>query len=95
MLLVGDLNTTEREPQYNELGRGLLDAHRQAGWGWGPTFGVFFTESSENINGRFFVPLLRFDYVFGSPNLTALSLETDCALRGSEHCIVYAKFALQ
>jgi endonuclease/exonuclease/phosphatase (EEP) superfamily protein YafD len=94
VLLVGDLNITERESQYHEVGRGLLDSHRQAGWGWGTTFGVFFTESSENINGRFLVPLLRFDYMFNSPNITALSSETDCSLRGSEHCIVYARFAL-
>lgn len=95
VLLIGDLNITDREPQYTDLSRGLQDSHDQAGRGWGLTFGLFHTESSDNINGNFLLPLLRFDYIFSSPNLVPIRSSVDCSLRGSEHCIVFGTFAVQ
>lgn len=94
VILAGDLNTTDREPQLNEWGLGLRDAHEQAGWGWGLTWGLHYDESDEDYTGRYFVPLLRFDHIMSSPALIPLSASTDCSRRGSDHCIVYSTFAV-
>lgn len=88
LLLAGDMNLTEREPAYAELSRGLHDAWKQAGTGLGLTWGMQGERSWR-------WPLLRIDYLFSSPNVVPISTEVDCKLRGSDHCIVSGRFALQ
>jgi vancomycin resistance protein VanJ len=87
LILLGDLNVTEREPAYATLAAGLRDAHREAGSGvgatWRPARGMGVP-----------LALLRIDYLFSSPNVTPLAVTTDCTPRGSDHCLVRGTFAL-
>jgi len=86
LLLVGDFNTTEREVAYSELARGLTDAHRAVGWGTGHSWRPATTWP---------FGVIRIDYQWGSPRVTPLGLRTDCAPRGSDHCMLTGTFALQ
>ena len=88
VLLVGDLNTTEREPTYTDLVRGLQDAHQQVGTGWGHTWGLV-----PEIGWH--VPLLRIEYLLASPHVTPIQTTVDCAPQGSDHCLLNGRFAIQ
>lgn len=88
VLLVGDLNVTEREPSYADLATGLRDAQREVGRGAGNTWGLI----AELPWWRF--PLLRIDYMFSSPNIRPLDLSTDCTPRGSDHCALRGIFEI-
>jgi vancomycin resistance protein VanJ len=80
VLVMGDINTTEREPAYAELAAGLHDAQLDAGIGPG------FTWRPDSLTGLPF-GLLRIDYVFSTPDLRAVAYSTRCT-RLSDHCIV-------
>jgi endonuclease/exonuclease/phosphatase (EEP) superfamily protein YafD len=88
LLFVGDFNTTEREPAYQDLVAGLQDTYRTAGNGPGSTWSQFRLF-------RLGIPLLRLDYLLASPSVTPLSMTTDCTLRGSDHCIVRGQFQIK
>jgi endonuclease/exonuclease/phosphatase family metal-dependent hydrolase len=88
LVLAGDFNLTEREPAYRELTTGLWDAQRTVGGGLGHTWRPFaFT--------RVAVPLLRIDYVLGSPTTRPLRLLRDCTTHGADHCALTATIALR
>jgi endonuclease/exonuclease/phosphatase family metal-dependent hydrolase len=78
VVVLGDVNTTEREPAYAELSEGLRDAHLDAGVGPGFTW---------RPPALAFLPfgLLRIDYAFVSPQFVVESTFTDCTL-SSDHC---------
>lgn len=86
VIVMGDINTTEREPAYADLSAGLIDAHRDAGLGPGLTW---------RPDDLAFLPfgLLRIDYVFASPPFVIWSTFTDCSLR-SDHCRLEATIFL-
>lgn len=86
LLLLGDMNVTEREEAYLDLSAGLTDAHRAAGLGFGLTWRPGFT--------RLPAGLLRIDYMFSANGLAPLALDTDCTWRGSDHCLLVGDFAL-
>ncbi len=88
LLFGGDFNTTEREPAYQDLVAGLQDTYRTGGNGPGSTWSPLRLVGLE-------IPLLRIDYLMTSPNLTTLSMTTDCTLRGSDHCIVRGQFEIK
>ena len=84
ILVLGDLNATEREPAYLDFSAGLRDAHLDAGIGPGFTWGP----------GRLgFLPfgLLRIDYILATPDFAAQRSNVDCSLR-SDHCRLEAAF---
>lgn len=83
LVLVGDLNTTVREPAFAELAAGLVDAHESVGLGTGSTW------RPESLAWLPF-GLLRIDQVLAGPGVKALRISTDCAPRGSDHCLVHA-----
>ncbi|QBD79415.1 hypothetical protein EPA93_26880 [Ktedonosporobacter rubrisoli] len=85
VLLLGDMNTTDREPIYKVLSSGLQDTHELVGSGSGHSWGV------RTLNPYW--AFLRIDYMFASPNIKPLYLRTDCAPRGSEHCVLIGQFA--
>lgn len=94
VLLVGDLNITDREPGYSELSRGLHDLHRRAGLGWGHSWGIYSEPASSNAPvTRGVLPLLRIDYIFASPDLIPLGSSVDCSVPGSDHCALQGSFA--
>jgi vancomycin resistance protein VanJ len=78
VLLLGDLNTTERERAYSAIASGLRDAHLDAGIGPG---------NSWRPHRLSFLPLgvIRIDYVLSTRDLVAVSSTVDCALP-SDHC---------
>ena len=87
VLMLGDFNVTEREPAYNDLSAGLVDAHRVVGAGTGVTWRPASLMSHD-------LALLRIDYIFTSPNVTPLATSVDCTPRGSDHCILHGEFEL-
>lgn len=78
VIVLGDINTTEREPAYAELAAGLHDAHLEAGIGPGLTW------RPPGLPALQF-GMLRIDYVFTSPPFAVPSTFVDCSLR-SDHC---------
>ncbi len=82
VLLMGDFNVTEREPAYNDLSAGLIDAQKAVGTGIGATW-----RPSQIMNQPF--GLLRIDYILSSPNVTPLSTSIDCSPHGSDHCMLH------
>jgi vancomycin resistance protein VanJ len=86
LILVGDLNTAERQPYYRELRRRLRDAHRDAGWGLGWTF------PSVPL-GPVLVPVVRIDHVLYSDAWRAADEYTGYT-PGSDHRHVVADLVL-
>jgi endonuclease/exonuclease/phosphatase family metal-dependent hydrolase len=87
LVLVGDLNLTEREPAYRDLAVGLWDAQQAIGSGMGHTWRPFPL-------ARFGLPLLRIDYVLGNQKVRPLGLARDCSPRGADHCALIAILTL-
>jgi vancomycin resistance protein VanJ len=85
VLVLGDFNLTEREPAYADLTRGLQDAQRVAGSGWGATWAPKQAGGSDR-------PLLRIDYQLAGPGLRPVVFGVDCAPRGSDHCLLRGKY---
>lgn len=82
VVVMGDLNTTEREPAYADFTAGLRDAHLDAGVGPGLTW------RPDELKSLPF-GLFRIDYVLTSPDLVALSSSVNCTDL-SDHCQVAA-----
>jgi vancomycin resistance protein VanJ len=78
VIVLGDINTTEREPAYFDLSAGLHDAHLDAGIGPG------FTWRPPQLSSLPF-GLLRIDYAFASQPFVIDTVFTDCSLP-SDHC---------
>lgn len=85
LLMLGDMNTVDREPAYQDLTAGLQDMHLSVGSGSGHSWGIL------GLNQ--FWAFFRIDYMFVTPNLKPLNLDTDCASRGSAHCVLIGKFS--
>lgn len=85
LLLLGDFNLTERDPAYRDVSAGLTDAHLETGLGSGNTW---ILSSLRKLN----VGLLRIDYLFSSPQVTPLRASVNCALIGSDHCLLRGVF---
>ena len=83
LVLVGDFNTTDREPAYADLSSGLVDAHVAVGLGPGSTW---------RPDPLKWLPfgLLRIDMVFTGNGARPIGISPDCAPRGSDHCLVRA-----
>src|SRR3712207_9496356 len=77
-----------QEVAYQELTAGLQDTHLQVGRGFGNSWRPPFLIS---------VPLaeLRIDYLLSSPVVQPWSIETDCTLHRSDHCIERGRFELE
>ncbi len=88
LLVLGDFNVTQHEVAYHELTAGLQDTHLRVGRGFGNSWRPPFLV-------RLPLPLLRIDYLFNSPVVRPRSIETDCTLHRSDHCIVRGRFELE
>jgi endonuclease/exonuclease/phosphatase (EEP) superfamily protein YafD len=87
LLLIGDFNVVDREPAYDDLVRGLIDAQRAVGLGPGHTWRPDRLE---------WLPfgLLRIDYLFSANGVTPVSISPDCTPRSSDHCLLSGVMAL-
>ena len=97
-VLLGDFNMTPRHPGYARLrDLGLVDAFGVAGKGLGLTFptrvGVTKWSRNERIARSKIVPLVRFDYVWCTPDITveAAWIGPDT---GADHATVMARLRL-
>jgi len=84
VLVLGDMNTTEREPAYADMSHGLHDARREAGSWPGLTW------RPDPLTALPF-GLLRIDYALSSPDLVPVDYSVRCTTF-SDHCIVSAAF---
>ncbi len=82
VLVMGDLNTTEREPAYGDFTAGLRDAHLDAGTGPGLAW------RPDELKALPF-GLFRIDYILTSPDLQAVSSTVRCTDL-SDHCLISA-----
>jgi vancomycin resistance protein VanJ len=87
LLLLGDFNTTDREPIYGDLSSGLVEVQRTVGWGPGSTW------RPDPVKWLPF-GLLRIDMVFVTNGVLPLQISPDCTPRGSDHCVVRAAVAV-
>lgn len=87
LLVLGDLNTSARQPLYLELARDLRDAHQEAGRGLG------FTFPAHGASVLPIPPFLRIDYVWHDPTVTAWTARTG-VIPGSDHQYVVADLLL-
>ena len=84
VVVVGDLNLTDRQVVYAEIMARLADAHSEAGHGLGLTrTPVRWTE----------IPLWRIDYVLHTPDLTAIDFSQG-DFGGSDHRPVVARLQI-
>jgi endonuclease/exonuclease/phosphatase family metal-dependent hydrolase len=96
-ILLGDLNMTPRHPGYARLrDLGLVDAYAAKGEGAGNTFPTRVSslrKRSDRLARQKVPPLVRFDYIFCTPNIEVDSawVGTDT---GSDHAPVLAKLRL-
>lgn len=86
-LVCGDFNTPDHGVIYRTVARGLADAHREGGRGWGLTF-PGSTRNPISLHG----PWLRIDYAFAGTGWRPLECRPETG-RGSQHCAVMARFA--
>jgi len=94
LIVLGDLNLTEREQPYRDLAARLDDAFDVAGWGLGATFPVRHNAGDSRwLSAR--LPLVRIDYVWSSPELPAQRAEVRCDLPGSDHCALLVDLGLR
>lgn len=81
VVLVGDLNVTDREPGYADVAAGLADSYRDAGSGWGHTW------RPPSVAGLPF-GFLRIDMALSGPGLLPVASDSDCTPRGTDHCLL-------
>ncbi len=80
VIILGDFNTTERQPGYHRLYEaGLKDAHEEVGWGLGHTYPAPF-----RVIRWLPVSLIRIDHVFYDAGWQAIRAWTT-PLMGSDH----------
>jgi endonuclease/exonuclease/phosphatase (EEP) superfamily protein YafD len=89
LLVVGDLNMTDRQPSYQRLRVRLGDAFREAGWGLGLTF-----PQDRTLHGLPLPVIVRLDYILHSDVFTATSAHVGIG-PGSDHRFVVADLLLR
>lgn len=89
LIMVGDFNTSDRQPNYWRLRRYLKDAYREAGIG----FGLTFPNGNWKVGPYDGPALLRIDYILHSAELAATRAYT-AAMPSSDHRAIIADLSL-
>lgn len=84
LLIQGDINTTERQPNFLRLTESMQDSFAEAGWGMGFTY-----PNATYRDPWWFMPVVQIDHILHSEEFVALSAKVD-TLRGSDHLYVAA-----
>jgi vancomycin resistance protein VanJ len=87
VLVLADLNVTDREPAYADFSAGLVDAHRAAGVGPGSTWRPMRLSALP-------LGILRIDYVLTGGPLRPIAVSTECSALTGDHCILWATVAV-
>jgi endonuclease/exonuclease/phosphatase (EEP) superfamily protein YafD len=80
LIVIGDFNTSDREPIYQRFAGTLRDAFAETGWGFGHTY-------SNHLRA---FPQVRIDYIWSSSTITPLDSYVNCEVHASDHCMVIA-----
>lgn len=84
LILVGDLNTGDRQPNYWRLRRYLDDAYREAGRG----FGLTYPNTRTRVGLLPVPPLVRIDYIFHSRSIKAMRAWTDASYASDHRAVI-------
>jgi endonuclease/exonuclease/phosphatase (EEP) superfamily protein YafD len=86
LIIMGDFNTSDREPHYAKLAAVLHDAFRETNWGLGFTF-----PDHKRIGPvTFTYPLVRIDYVWSKGGVLPVAAHVECNNTGADHCFLVA-----
>ena len=90
LIVMGDFNTSDREPRYSVLAERMHDAFRETSWGFG------FTFPDHKRFGPITVPfpLLRIDYVWSKNGVLPAAARVGCNDSGADHCFLVAELRL-
>jgi endonuclease/exonuclease/phosphatase (EEP) superfamily protein YafD len=88
LVVMGDLNTSDRDPLYAELDARLHDVYRKTAWGFGFTFPNPHRANVGRFSSPF--PLVRIDYIWASDHFQPAAAYVECRNGGSDHCMLVA-----
>lgn len=86
LIIMGDFNTSDREPHYAKLDAVLHDAFRETNWGLGFTF----PDHKRYGPVTFPFPLIRIDYVWSKGGALPAAAHVECNNTGADHCFLVA-----
>lgn len=86
LIIMGDFNTSDREPRYAKLAAVLHDAFRESNWGLGFTFPDHKRFGPVTIP----FPLIRIDYVWSKGGALPAAAHVECNNTGADHCFLVA-----
>lgn len=86
LIIMGDFNTSDREPHYAKLAAVLHDAFRETNWGLGFTF----PDHKRFGPVTFPFPLIRIDYVWSKGGALPAAAHVECNNTGADHCFLVA-----
>jgi vancomycin resistance protein VanJ len=86
LIVIGDFNTSDREPRYAELAARMHDAFRETNWGFGFTFPDHKRMGPLTIP----FPLVRIDYVWSKGGVLPAASHVACNNTGADHCFLVA-----
>lgn len=87
LVVMGDFNTSDREPRYQQLATRLHDAFRETNWGFGFTFPDHKRFGPITIP----FPVMRIDYVWSKNGVLPTAARVECHNTGADHCFVVAE----
>jgi vancomycin resistance protein VanJ len=90
LIALGDFNTSEREPLYDQIAARLQDSYRRTSWGIGATF----PRLQRQAILRVIPPLVRIDYIWTREQITPARTWVNCDVPGSDHCMLGADLRL-
>ncbi|MFB0534642.1 MAG: endonuclease/exonuclease/phosphatase family protein [Anaerolineae bacterium] len=86
-----DCNMTDLMTAYSQVTTTMRDAYRDRGWGLGHTFLI---PRGLELRFPFNLPVLRLDYLFYSPEITAITIDIISGDTGSDHLPLVGQFEL-
>jgi endonuclease/exonuclease/phosphatase (EEP) superfamily protein YafD len=89
LIVAGDFNLSDREPNYRQLAGRLLDAYAETRSDFGFTYPSRLRLKQLTIPA----PLIRIDYVWSTGGVIPAAAETSCGI-ASDHCLVSAELKL-
>jgi endonuclease/exonuclease/phosphatase (EEP) superfamily protein YafD len=91
LVVMGDFNTSDREPRYRELAARMHDAFRETNWG----LGFSFPDHKRFGPLTLPFPLLRIDYVWSKNGVLPTAAHVECNNIGADHCFVVADLRIE
>jgi endonuclease/exonuclease/phosphatase family metal-dependent hydrolase len=90
-IAAGDFNLTDQTEHYARITDVMRDAHREAGWGFAPTF-PNLSRSTYDVEFpfRLLPPMIRIDYIFHEPQFRTVESRVLPNTGASDHYPVYA-----